>query len=60
MRRFQPCSPVGWAQPTKTTACGWRGEKIVRITVYIPQPPKSRLVGTAHPTFTDDKDDIIP
>ena len=35
------CLVIGFAEATPIHAvCGWRGEKIVLITVYIPRPPK--------------------
>jgi hypothetical protein len=39
--RGESCLIVGFADETPIHAvCGWRGEKIVLITVYIPRPPK--------------------
>lgn len=35
------CLVVGFSGDTPIHAvCGWRGEKLVLITVYIPRPPK--------------------
>lgn len=37
----ESCLVVGFAGKTPVhIVCGWRGEKIVIITVYIPGPPK--------------------
>ena len=39
--RGESCLVVGFAEEIPIHAvCGWRGEKIVLITVYIPRPPK--------------------
>jgi len=39
--RGKSCLVVGFAGDVPIHAvCGWRGEKIVLITVYIPRPPK--------------------
>lgn len=39
--RGESCLVVGFAQKTPIHAvCGWRGKKIVLITVYIPTSPK--------------------
>lgn len=39
--RGESCLVVGFADEIPIHAvCGWRGEKIVLITVYIPRPPK--------------------
>jgi hypothetical protein len=39
--RGESCLIVGFADEIPIHAvCGWRGEKIVLITVYIPRPPK--------------------
>ena len=39
--RGETCLIVGFAGETAIHAvCGWRGEKVVLITVYIPRPPK--------------------
>lgn len=39
--RGESCLVVGFAKEIPIHAvCGWRGEKIVLITVYIPRPPK--------------------
>jgi len=39
--RGESCLVVGLAEKTPIHAvCGWRGDKIVLITVYIPRPPK--------------------
>ncbi len=39
--RGESCLVVGFADDIPIHAvCGWRGEKIVLITVYIPRPPK--------------------
>jgi hypothetical protein len=39
--RGESCLIVGFADENPIHAvCGWRGEKIVLITVYIPRPPK--------------------
>jgi hypothetical protein len=39
--RGESCLVVGFAGETPIhIICGWRGEKVVIITVYIPGPPK--------------------
>ncbi len=39
--RGESCLVVGLAGETPIhSVCGWRGEKIALITVYIPRPPK--------------------
>ena len=39
--REESCLVVGFAEEIPIHAvCGWRGEKIVLITVYVPRPPK--------------------
>jgi len=39
--RGESCLIVGFAEETPIHAvCGWRGEKIALITVYVPRPPK--------------------
>ena len=39
--RGESCLIVGFsAELPIHVVCGWRGEKIVLVTVYIPQPPK--------------------
>jgi hypothetical protein len=39
--RGESCLVVGFAEEIPIhTVCGWRGEKIVLITVYVPHPPK--------------------
>jgi len=39
--RGESCLVVGFASDLPIHAvCGWRGDKIVLITVYIPRPPK--------------------
>lgn len=39
--RGESCLVVGFAEDRPIHAvCGWRGDKIVLITVYIPRPPK--------------------
>ncbi|MFH0926540.1 MAG: DUF4258 domain-containing protein [bacterium] len=39
--RGECCLVVGFAGDIPVhIVCGWRGEKIVLITVYIPRPPK--------------------
>ncbi len=39
--RGESCLVVGFAGETPIHAvCGWRGEKLVLVTVYIPGPPK--------------------
>ncbi|MCA9874052.1 MAG: DUF4258 domain-containing protein [Anaerolineales bacterium] len=39
--RGESCLVVGFAGETPIHAvCGWRGDKIVLITVYVPGPPK--------------------
>jgi len=39
--RGSSCLVVGFAKDVTIHAvCGWRGEKIALITVYIPRPPK--------------------
>lgn len=39
--RGESCLVVGFAGQTPIHAvCGWRGEKIALITVYVPTPPK--------------------
>lgn len=39
--RGESCLLVGFAKNLPIhMVCGWRGDKIVIITVYIPQPPK--------------------
>ena len=39
--RGESCLVIGFTGETPVHAvCGWRGEKIVLITVYIPRPPK--------------------
>lgn len=39
--RGPSCLLVGFAGETPIhTVCGWRGEKLVIVTVYIPRPPK--------------------
>ena len=39
--RGESCLVVGFAGNTPIHAvCGWRGPRIVLITVYIPRPPK--------------------
>jgi len=39
--RGESCLVVGFAKDIPIHAvCGWRGEKISLVTVYIPRPPK--------------------
>ena len=39
--RGESCLVVGLAGDTPIHAvCGWRGEKVLLVTVYIPRPPK--------------------
>jgi hypothetical protein len=39
--RGESCLVVGFVEEIPMHAvCGWRGEKIVLITVYVPHPPK--------------------
>ncbi|MEW6685702.1 MAG: DUF4258 domain-containing protein [Candidatus Edwardsbacteria bacterium] len=39
--RGESCLVVGFAGEIPIHAvCGWRGEKVVLVTVYIPRPPK--------------------
>ena len=39
--RGESCLIVGFAKDVPIHAvCGWRGEKMALITVYIPRPPK--------------------
>lgn len=39
--RGESCLIVGFAGAIPIhTACGWRGERVALVTVYIPQPPK--------------------
>jgi len=39
--RGESCLVVGFAKNLPIHAvCGWRGEKLALITVYIPRPPK--------------------
>ncbi len=39
--RGESCLVVGFSGDVPIHAvCGWRGEKVVLITVYIPRPPK--------------------
>jgi hypothetical protein len=39
--RGESCLVVGFAEEIPIHAvCGWRGEKIVLITVYVPRPPR--------------------
>src|SRR6185436_84261 len=39
--RGESCLVVGFAQETRLhVACGWRGQKLVLITVYIPRAPE--------------------
>lgn len=39
--RGESCLVVGFTGKKPVHAvCGWRGEKVVLITVYIPRPPK--------------------
>ncbi|MBM3128387.1 MAG: DUF4258 domain-containing protein [Chloroflexi bacterium] len=39
--RGESCLVVGWVDDLPIhIVCGWRGERIVLITVYIPRPPK--------------------
>ena len=39
--RGESCLTVGFAGELPLhIVCGWRGEKVVLITVYIPRPPK--------------------
>jgi Domain of unknown function (DUF4258) len=39
--RGESCLIVGFAELTPIhVVCGWRGENIVLITIYIPGPPK--------------------
>ena len=39
--RGASCLVVGFADDIPIHAvCGWRGERIVLITVYVPRPPK--------------------
>ncbi|MGE3538439.1 MAG: DUF4258 domain-containing protein [Candidatus Tectimicrobiota bacterium] len=41
--RGESCLLVGFSGKTPIHAvCGWRGESIVLITLYIPRPPKFR------------------
>lgn len=40
--RGESCLILGFSQGVPIHAvCGWRGEKVAVITVYIPHPPKS-------------------
>jgi len=39
--RGESCLVVGFAGETPIHAvCGWRGDRVVLITVYVPKPPK--------------------
>jgi len=39
--RGESCLVVGFSGETPIHAvCGWRGEKVVLITLYVPRPPK--------------------
>ena len=39
--RGESCLIVGFSADLPIhVVCGWRGEKIVLVTVYVPQPPK--------------------
>ena len=39
--RGESCLVVGFAGNVPIhVVCGWRGEKVVLITVYVPRPPK--------------------
>lgn len=39
--RGESCLVVGFAGDVPVhMVCGWRGEKVVLITVYVPRPPK--------------------
>jgi len=39
--RGESCLVVGLAEETPGhIVCGWHGEKVVLITVYVPRPPK--------------------
>jgi hypothetical protein len=39
--RGESCLIVGFAGKTPIhTVCGWRGDKVAIVTVYIPRPPK--------------------
>ncbi|MDI6770382.1 MAG: DUF4258 domain-containing protein [Anaerolineales bacterium] len=39
--RGESCLVVGFAKEVPIHAvCGWRGEKVALVTVYIPRPPK--------------------
>ena len=39
--RGESCLVVGFAEGFAIHAvCGWRGEKVVLVTAYIPRPPK--------------------
>ena len=39
--RGESCLIVGFAEEIPIhVVCGWRGEKVALITVYIPRPPK--------------------
>jgi len=39
--RGESCLIIGFTGETPIhTVCGWRGERIVLITVYVPKPPK--------------------
>jgi hypothetical protein len=39
--RGESCLVVGLAEDTPIhTVCGWHGEKVAIITVYIPRPPR--------------------
>ena len=39
--RGESCLLVGFADETPVhIACGWRGDKVALITVYVPTPPK--------------------
>jgi len=39
--RGESCLVVGFAKDVPVhIVCGWRGEKVAIITVYIPRPPK--------------------
>jgi hypothetical protein len=40
-RRGESCLILGYAEDVPIhIVCGWRGEKVAIITVYIPKPPK--------------------
>ena len=39
--RGESCLVLGFAQQIPIHAvCGWRGEKVAVVTVYVPKPPK--------------------